>query len=95
MLEVADNSGARKLQCILPRGGDKGLTAGLGDIITKGAAAGGFSPSSITSLKSVTDAAGKMGVNPSQISALAGYVTNSMSSAGGTSAANLLSSVWR
>lgn len=34
MLEVADNSGARKLQCILPRGGDKGLKAGLGDIIT-------------------------------------------------------------
>lgn len=34
MLEVADNSGARKLQCILPRGGDKGRMAGLGDIIT-------------------------------------------------------------
>ena len=27
MLEVADNSGARKLQCILPRGGDLGLRA--------------------------------------------------------------------
>ena len=25
MLEVADNSGARKLQCILPRGGDLGF----------------------------------------------------------------------
>jgi len=25
ILEVADNSGARKLQCILPRGGDLGL----------------------------------------------------------------------
>lgn len=24
ILEVADNSGARKLQCILPRGGDLG-----------------------------------------------------------------------
>ena len=34
ILEVADNSGARKLSCILPRGGDKGLSAGLGDIIT-------------------------------------------------------------
>ncbi len=34
MLEVADNSGARKLQCILPRGGDLGLKAGLGDVIT-------------------------------------------------------------
>ena len=29
ILEVADNSGARKLQCILPRGGDLGLRAGL------------------------------------------------------------------
>jgi large subunit ribosomal protein L14 len=34
ILEVADNSGARKLSCILPRGGDLGLRAGLGDIIT-------------------------------------------------------------
>ena len=32
-LEVADNSGARKLQCILPRGGDVGDKAGLGDIV--------------------------------------------------------------
>jgi hypothetical protein len=68
---------------------------GIGDLVSKGAAAGGFSPSSITSLQSVVDAAGKMNVNPSQISALAGYVTNSMSGAGGTSAASLLSSVWR
>ncbi len=34
ILEVADNSGARKLQCILPSGGDLGLRAGLGDVIT-------------------------------------------------------------
>lgn len=34
MLEVADNSGARKLQMILPLGGSTGLVAGLGDIIT-------------------------------------------------------------
>jgi large subunit ribosomal protein L14 len=33
-LEVADNSGARKLSCILPRGGNTGDKAGLGDIIT-------------------------------------------------------------
>jgi large subunit ribosomal protein L14 len=33
-LTVADNSGARQLTCILPIGGDAGLTAGLGDIIT-------------------------------------------------------------
>jgi len=34
MLEVADNSGAKKLQCILPLGGSTGLKASLGDIIT-------------------------------------------------------------
>jgi len=34
MLEVADNSGARKLQMILPVGGQTGLVAGLGDVIT-------------------------------------------------------------
>ena len=33
-LTVADNSGARQLTCILPIGGDAGLTAGLGDVIT-------------------------------------------------------------
>ena len=34
MLEVADNSGARKLSCILPLGGSTGRYASLGDIIT-------------------------------------------------------------
>ena len=34
ILEVADNSGAKKLACILPIGGSTGLKAGLGDIIT-------------------------------------------------------------
>jgi large subunit ribosomal protein L14 len=33
-LEVADNSGARRLRCILPRGGDVGVMAGLGDVVT-------------------------------------------------------------
>ena len=33
-LTVADNSGARRLMCILPVGGDAGLKAGLGDIVT-------------------------------------------------------------
>jgi large subunit ribosomal protein L14 len=33
-LTVADNSGARKLMCILPIGGHTGLKAGLGDIVT-------------------------------------------------------------
>jgi large subunit ribosomal protein L14 len=33
-LTVADNSGARQLTCILPVGGDAGLTAGLGDVVT-------------------------------------------------------------
>jgi len=34
MLQVADNSGARKISCILPLGGHTGSRAGLGDIIT-------------------------------------------------------------
>ena len=34
VLEVADNSGARKLQCILPVGGSVGKRAGLGDVVT-------------------------------------------------------------
>ena len=34
MLEVADNSGARKLQVILPLGGGLGKKAGLGDVVT-------------------------------------------------------------
>src|SRR5260370_7415499 len=34
ILEVADNSGARRLACIAPRGGDLGLRAGLGDVVT-------------------------------------------------------------
>ena len=33
-LEVADNSGARRIRCILPRGGDVGVKAGLGDVVT-------------------------------------------------------------
>ncbi|HSR53843.1 MAG TPA: 50S ribosomal protein L14 [Acidobacteriota bacterium] len=32
-LNVADNSGARKIACIQPLGGDTGRGAGLGDII--------------------------------------------------------------
>lgn len=34
VLNVADNSGARKIACISPLGGDTGRGAGLGDIIT-------------------------------------------------------------
>ncbi|MBI4468048.1 MAG: 50S ribosomal protein L14 [Acidobacteria bacterium] len=34
VLDVADNSGARKISCILPLGGSAGLIASLGDIIT-------------------------------------------------------------
>lgn len=34
ILEVADNSGAKRIAMILPLGGDTGLRAGLGDIIT-------------------------------------------------------------
>ena len=34
LLEVADNSGARRISCILPLGGAVGSRAGLGDVIT-------------------------------------------------------------
>ena len=34
ILDVADNSGARKISCILPIGGSTGRYASLGDIIT-------------------------------------------------------------
>jgi len=34
MIEVADNSGARKLQMIMPLGGSTGLHASLSDVIT-------------------------------------------------------------
>ena len=34
VLEVADNSGAKKLACILPLGGSTGRVASIGDIIT-------------------------------------------------------------
>jgi len=34
VLDVADNSGARKISCILPLGGSTGRYAGLGDVIT-------------------------------------------------------------
>ena len=34
ILEVADNSGARKIACILPLGGSTGSKASLGDVIT-------------------------------------------------------------
>jgi large subunit ribosomal protein L14 len=34
VLNVADNSGARRIRCIAPLGGDAGRHAGLGDIIT-------------------------------------------------------------
>jgi len=33
-LDVADNSGARRIRCILPLGGSTGRVARLGDIIT-------------------------------------------------------------
>ena len=33
MVDVADNSGARKVRCILPLGGSKRRYAGMGDII--------------------------------------------------------------
>ena len=34
MLDVADNSGARRIACIQLRGGSAGKTGGIGDVIT-------------------------------------------------------------
>jgi len=34
LLQVADNSGARKISCILPLGGSTGRSARLGDVIS-------------------------------------------------------------
>ena len=34
MLKVADNSGARRIQCITPIGGGVGLKASIGDIVS-------------------------------------------------------------
>ncbi len=34
VLDVADNSGAKRIACILPLGGAVGRVAGLGDVIT-------------------------------------------------------------
>lgn len=34
ILEVADNSGARKIACIQMKGGSAGRTGGIGDVIT-------------------------------------------------------------
>ncbi len=34
MLKVADNSGARRIQCITPIGGGVGLQASIGDIVS-------------------------------------------------------------
>jgi large subunit ribosomal protein L14 len=34
ILEVADNSGAKRISCILPLGGSTGLVASVGDTIT-------------------------------------------------------------
>ncbi len=33
-LDVADNSGAKRIRCILPLGGNTGRKAGLGDVVT-------------------------------------------------------------
>lgn len=68
---------------------------GLQDLVTKGASIGGFNPASLTSMKSVYDAVAKLNVNPAQVNALSGYITNSLSGSGANSAANVLSSIWR
>jgi hypothetical protein len=68
---------------------------GIGDLVTRGASVGGFTPSSLTSLKSVTDTLGKLNVNPTQLSQLGGYVTGALGGGGASGAADMLSKVWR
>jgi hypothetical protein len=68
---------------------------GLGDLVTRGTSIAGVSPSSITSMQALADAAGKLNVSPSQINALAGFVNNSLTSSGATSAVGLLGQAWR
>jgi hypothetical protein len=68
---------------------------GLGDLVNRGTSIAGVSPSSITSMQALADAAGKLNVNPSQVKALAGYVGNSLSGSGASSAADLLGRAWR
>lgn len=68
---------------------------GIGDLVTRGASVGGFSPASLTSMKSVTDALGKLNVNPTQLSQLGGYVTGALGGGGASGAADMLSKVWR
>jgi hypothetical protein len=68
---------------------------GIGDLVTKGASLGGFSPASLTSMQSVYSAVSKLNVSPAQIGAMGSYVTNALSGAGATSSANMLSSLWR
>lgn len=68
---------------------------GIGDLVTKGTSLAGVSPASITSLQALTDVAGKLNVNPSQVKALAGYVGNSLTNSGASGAAGLLGQAWR
>ena len=42
ILEVADNSGAKRISMILPLGGHTGLRAGLGDVITAAGVSAGI-----------------------------------------------------
>jgi hypothetical protein len=68
---------------------------GLEDLIVRGAAAGGFSPASLASMKSVTDVAARMNVNAPQVNALAAHLTQSLAGGGAYGASGLLSRVWR
>ena len=68
---------------------------GIADLVTRGASVGGFSPSSLTSMKSVTDTLGKLNVNPTQLTQLGGYVAGALGGGGASGAADMLSKVWR
>jgi hypothetical protein len=66
---------------------------GIGDLVTKGTSALGVSPSSLTSMSSVTSALAKLNVSPAQVNAMAGYMGNYLGGSGASSAASLLGGV--
>lgn len=66
---------------------------GIGDLVSKGTGLLGVSPSSLTSMSSVTSALSKMNVSPAQVNAMAGYMSNYLGGSGASSAANLLGGI--
>jgi hypothetical protein len=68
---------------------------GLSDLVTKGTGILGVSPSSLTSMSSVTSALSKLNVNPAQLSQMSGYIGNYLGGSGANNAASMLAGVLR